>query len=92
MVQHYPGRLYKLYLVGLPRTLHWMVDTVKPLLHPLTVANLKVCELEDLDAPLRRHLQPPVPESPGTPTGSSMAYGTVSPQNALHISIAWLRC
>lgn len=75
-LQHYPGRLHKAYLVGLPKALHWMVDTVKPVLHPQTVSNLKVCEVEDLEMPMRGYLQPAGPESPGTP--SDMANGTVS--------------
>ena len=82
-VQNYPGRLHKAYLVGLPKALHWMMDTVKPVLHPQTVSNLKVCEVEDLEMPMRGYLQPAGPESPGTPS-DAMGNGTVSPRPILH--------
>lgn len=84
-VQNYPGRLHKAYLVGLPQALHWMMDTVKPVLHPQTVSSLKVCEVEDLEMPMRGYLQPAGPESPGTPS-DTMANGTVSPTLVLHRS------
>ncbi|CAL5227620.1 g10624 [Coccomyxa viridis] len=73
--KNYPGRLHKAYLVGLPQALHWMMDTVKPVLHPQTVSSLKVCEVEDLEMPMRGYLQPAGPESPGTPS-DTMANGT----------------
>ena len=76
-MQNYPGRLHRLFLVGLPPTLHWMVDTVKQVLHPSTVPKLLVCDVDDLSAPLRSYLQPQAPESPGTPSGG-WANGTVS--------------
>ena len=76
-LQSYPGRLHKAYLVGMPKALHWMVDTIKPLLHPQTVSNLIVCDVEDLEMPMRGYLQPAGPESPTTPD-NSMANGTVS--------------
>ena len=76
-MQHYPGRLHRLFLVGLPPTLHWMVDTVKQVLHPSTVPKLLVCDVDDLSAPLRSYLQPQAPESPGTPS-AGWANGTVS--------------
>ncbi len=86
-VQNYPGRLHKAYLVGLPKALHWMMDTVKPVLHPQTVSNLKVCEVEDLEMPMRGYLQPAGPESPGTPS-DAMGNGTVSPQTHTPHSVA----
>ena len=89
-LQNYPGRLHKAYLVGLPTALHWMVETVKPVLHPQTVANLKVCEVEDLEMPMRGYLQPAGPESPGTPS-DSMANGTVRFGLTLH-KVLTLRC
>ncbi len=76
-MQNYPGRLHRLFLVGLPPTLHWMVDTVKQVLHPSTVPKLLVCDVYDLSAPLRSYLQPQAPESPGTPS-AGWANGTVS--------------
>ena len=76
-MQHYPGRLHRLFLVGLPPTLHWMVDTVSQVLHPSTVPKLHVCDVDELSAPLRSYLQPQAPESPGTPS-ASWANGTVS--------------
>ena len=76
-MQNYPGRLHRLFLVGLPPTLHWMVDTVKQVLHPSTVPKLLVCDMDDLSAPLRSYLQPQAPESPGTPS-AGWANGTVS--------------
>ena len=82
-LQNYPGRLHKAYLVGLPKALHWMVDTIKPVLHPQTVTNLKVCDVEDLEMPMRGYLQPAGPESPGTPS-DSMANGTVSSSPIMH--------
>lgn len=84
-LQNYPGRLHKLFLVGLPRTLHWTVDTIKPVLHPQTMSNIRICDVDDLEAPLRAYLVPPGPESPQTPT-DSLANGTVSTvSSGLHL-------
>jgi hypothetical protein len=67
-IQHYPGRLVRLYMVGMPSNLAWVLDTVRPLLHPTTGSNLRLCEAGDKDVPLPPHmLGLPVPESPCTP-------------------------
>lgn len=74
-VQHYPGRLFKLFVVGLPSHTAWVVDTVKPLLHPTTVANMRLCEPSDEAVPLPPDALGCVLDLPCTP--DSALNGTV---------------
>ncbi|CAL8462219.1 g1750 [Coccomyxa elongata] len=65
--QHYPGRLHRLWVVGLPASLAWVVDTIRPMLHPTTATNLRMCEADDSSVPLPPHVLNPPPDSPSTP-------------------------
>ncbi len=75
-MQHYPGRLFRLFIVGLPPNAAWVVDTIRPLLHPTTSANMRLCEASDECVPLPPHvLGATPPDSPATP--DSLLNGTV---------------
>ncbi|KAK9906365.1 hypothetical protein WJX75_000628 [Coccomyxa subellipsoidea] len=65
--QHYPGRLHRLYVVGLPASLAWVVDTIRPVLHPTTTAALRTCDADEPSIPLPPHVLNPTPDSPCTP-------------------------
>lgn len=66
-MQHYPGRLHRLYVVGLPASLAWVVDTIRPVLHPATAAAVRTCEADEACLPLPPHVLNPAPDSPCTP-------------------------
>jgi hypothetical protein len=66
-MQHYPGRLKRLFLVGLPPNLAWVVDTLRPLLHPTTAAALRLCSADDPALPLPPSALEDAPGSPATP-------------------------
>ncbi len=78
--QHYPGRLKRLFLVGLPPDLAWVLDAqLRPLLHPATRAAIRTCPPGDPALPALPGLAPEEedpPESPATPAGS-LQNGTV---------------
>ena len=78
--QHYPGRLKRLFLVGLPPDLAWVLDTqLRPLLHPTTRAAIRACSPGDPALPALPGLgslgEEDPPESPATP--ASLQNGTV---------------
>ncbi len=75
-MQHYPGRLHRLWVVGLPASLAWVVDTIRPMLHPTTATNLRICDADDSSVPLPPHLLNPPPDSPSTPVDTAPT-GTV---------------
>ncbi len=81
-MQHYPGRLHRLWVVGLPASLAWVVDTIRPMLHPTTATNLRMCEADDSSVPLPPHVLNPPPDSPSTPIDAA-PNGTVRPTAAL---------
>lgn len=94
-VQHFPGRLHRLYVVGLPASLAWVVDTIRPVLHPTTAANIRICTADDASVPLPPHVLNPAPDSPCASV-DAMPNGTVSqrltcPSSAgLLLKLCWM--
>lgn len=58
--KHYPGRLKEIHLVKVPPLLQWVVQAVKPFLHPRTRAKIHMCgsTASSLPEELNEVLQP----------------------------------
>jgi hypothetical protein len=47
-LQHYPNRLHKMEVVGLPDVLKWVFTSLRPMMAAVTAAKIRMCEPGDL--------------------------------------------
>eukprot|EP00884_Botryococcus_braunii_P005712 jgi/Botrbrau1/15141/Bobra.0149s0012.3 len=52
LMQHYPNRLHRLDIVGLPPVLRWVYTTLRPQLANITAAKVRMCEPGDTTVPV----------------------------------------
>lgn len=56
MLQHFPFRLEKLFIVDLPSQLRWVLATLRHMLHPDTKQKIHLVSINDPALPLQPHL------------------------------------
>lgn len=56
VVQHYPMRLEKLFIVDLPSQLRWVLATLRNMLHPDTKHKIHLVSINDPALPLPKNL------------------------------------